>query len=134
MPENTPEVKEPRAKVEAEVEENGHHNGTMRGAVRKTFLASIGAVATAQEELEVLVNRLVEKGEKAEREGRKTFKEAVERRRRQTSRLEKQLDERIETVVEKVLARMNVPTKSDIDRLSAKIAELTHKVEELKKS
>lgn len=135
MPEN--KVKETKTKVEAKVgemvKENGH-NGFTRSAVRKTFLAGVGAMATAQEEIGDIVNRLVEKGEQAEREGRKMFKQTIERRRKETARLEKQLDERVETVVEKVMARMNVPTKSDIDRLSAKIAELSHKVEDLKKN
>ena len=46
-------------------------------------------------------------------------------------RFEKSQD-RVEQTVEKVLTRLNVPTKADIDRLSRQIAELSQKVEELK--
>jgi polyhydroxyalkanoate synthesis regulator phasin len=36
--------------------------------------------------------------------------------------------------MEDLLGRMNVPTKNDIDALSAKITALTKKVDELKKA
>jgi polyhydroxyalkanoate synthesis regulator phasin len=40
----------------------------------------------------------------------------------------------MEKRVEDLLTRMNVPTKSDIQNLSAKIEALSKKVDELKKS
>lgn len=130
MPETTAKVKEPKAKVEEHVEQNG----AQRSTVRKTFLASVGAVAMAEEEIEDLISRLIDKGKQAEREGRKILQEALERRRKQTAKIEKSLDERVESLVEKALARMNIPTKSDLERLSDRIAELTKQVEELKSS
>jgi polyhydroxyalkanoate synthesis regulator phasin len=36
--------------------------------------------------------------------------------------------------MEEILARMNVPTKSDIDALSEKISRLTEKVDELQQN
>jgi poly(hydroxyalkanoate) granule-associated protein len=36
--------------------------------------------------------------------------------------------------IEEILDRLNVPTKSDIEALSAKITALTKKVDELKKA
>ncbi len=98
--------------------------------VRKVLLASVGAVALAQDELEDFVNRLVERGEIAEKDGRTLVRDLREKRRKQTQKAEKELDERIE----ELLHRMNVPTKSDIEALSAKITALTKKVDELKKS
>ena len=46
-----------------------------------------------------------------------------------TKKTEKDLDRR----VEELLHRLNIPSKADIEALSAKIAALTKKVDELKK-
>lgn len=95
-------------------------------AVRKVVLASIGAVGLAQDEIEDMVNRLVKRGEIAEKDARKLIREVTEKR---SQRAEKTMDKQ----VEKLLDRMNVPSKADIEALSAKISVLTTKVEELKK-
>jgi len=99
------------------------------GVARKVLMAGIGAVALAQDEMEEFVNKLVERGEIAEQDGRKLVREVVERRKKEAAAAEGELDKRLE----QLLARMNVPTKSDIDTLSAKITALTKKVDELKK-
>jgi polyhydroxyalkanoate synthesis regulator phasin len=95
-------------------------------AVRKVVLASIGAVGLAQDEIEDMVNRLVKRGEIAEKDARKLIREVTEKR---SHRAEKTMDKQ----VEKLLDRMNVPSKADIEALSQKIGILTTKVEELKK-
>jgi poly(hydroxyalkanoate) granule-associated protein len=96
--------------------------------VHKVLLAGIGAVALAQEEVEEFVGRLVERGEIAEADGRKMLKDVLERRKKQAKKVEDALDKR----VEELLARMNIPTTDEIAALSARIAELTKKVDELK--
>lgn len=95
---------------------------------RKVLLASIGAVAIAQEELEAFVNKLVERGEIAEQDGKKLVRDVMEKRKKDAQKAEDELDKRME----EILDRMNVPTKSDIEALSAKITALTKKVDELK--
>lgn len=93
---------------------------------RKVVLAAVGAAALAQDELEDFINRLVERGEIAEKDARKLIREVSEKRRK---RVETELDKRIETLLD----HMDVPSKADIDQLGAKIEALTHKVVELKK-
>lgn len=95
-------------------------------AVRKVVLASIGAVGLAQDEIEDMVNRLVKRGEIAEKDARKLYREVSEKR---GQRVEKNMDKQMG----KLLDRMNVPSKADIEALSDKIGILTAKVEELKK-
>ena len=112
-------------KVVKPVEEHEPH-GTLYEAARRVLLAGMGAVALAQEEAEDFVNRLVERGEIAEKDARKLMKEVADRRRSGKVGLEKRIEE--------VLDRMNVPTKSDIKALSAKITALSQKVDELKKT
>lgn len=114
--------------TEEVVEVTEQEQDTLLGAARKVLLASVGAIALAQDELEDFVGRLVERGEIAEKDGRQLVRDWIERRRRETERAEEELDER----VTELLRRMNVPTKSDIEALSAKISELSAKVDELK--
>jgi poly(hydroxyalkanoate) granule-associated protein len=100
------------------------------GTARKVLLAGIGAVALAQEEIEDFVNKLVERGEIAEKDGRKLVNEVMDKRKRGAEKAEDVLARR----VQEILARMNVPTKADIEVLGNKIAALNAKVDELKKN
>lgn len=97
---------------------------------RKVLLAGIGAVGLAQDEIEDFVNRLVERGEIAEKDGRKLLREIMDRRKKDADKAEDVVAKR----VEEILDRMSVPTKSDIEALGDKIALLSKKVDELKKT
>jgi len=96
---------------------------------RKVLLAGIGAAALAQDETEAFVKKLVERGGVAEQDGKRLMKEVLENRKKGAQRAEAEVDKRFEDL----LGKLNVPTKSDIDALSAKIAALSKKVDELKK-
>jgi len=100
------------------------------GAVRKVLLAGIGAVALAQDEAEDFVDRLVERGQIAEQDGKKLLRDLVERRKKGAVKAEEELDRR----VEELLNRLNVPTKAEFEALSARIAELSQKLDELRGS
>jgi len=117
-----------KAKVEEpQVEEE---TSPMYEGLRKLVLASIGAVAIAQEELEHLINKLVERGELAEKEGKKLLKELKEKRKKKTAKAEEEINKQ----VEELMTSMNVPTKDDIDALGNKINDLDKKVDELMKA
>ena len=121
------------AKVKVKVEEisdEEKEGSRLLEASRKLMLASIGAVALAQDELESLAQRLVERGQIAEQDSKRLVRDIMERRRQETQKAEDQMEKR----VEELLQRMNVPTKSDIEALSAKIEALSKKVDELKKA
>jgi polyhydroxyalkanoate synthesis regulator phasin len=96
---------------------------------RKVLLAGVGAAALAGDEIEDFVNRLVERGEIAERDGRKLVKDVLERRKEGT-----RFEERIDRQIEHFVSRLNVPTKADVDALSSRIAELSKKIDTLKKT
>ncbi len=90
---------------------------------RKVLLAGIGAAVLAQEEIERFVERMVQKGELAEKDARRMVQELMEKR-------EKMDQER------RAAAAKNRPapvTRADIEALSNKISELNRKIEELKK-
>ncbi len=102
----------------------------MAAMVRKMMLATIGAVAIAQEEIEALINRLVERGEIAESDGRKMIHEMRDKRKQKTSKMEDEINKNIKDVLE----RMNIPTKSDIDEVSQKVTALSKKIDNLKQT
>jgi poly(hydroxyalkanoate) granule-associated protein len=120
------------AKVEVTVEETGEEMevNPILAMARKVLLAGVGVVVLTQEEIEKFVSKLVERGEIAEKDGRKLVRDVMEKRKKEAKKAEDGLEKRME----ELLDRMNVPTKSDIESLSAKITALTKKVDELKKA
>jgi poly(hydroxyalkanoate) granule-associated protein len=122
--------------VEAPVEPTDEkvEHGSFADLLHRVLLASIGAVAIAQEEVEDFVNRLIERGEIAEKDGKKVVQDVMAKRKKEAQKASHKAEEEMNKQVEQILERLNVPTKGDIDTLSEKIANLTKKVDELKKS
>lgn len=114
--------------VEAEVDEVEHN--PFFEATRKIMLAAIGAVALGKDEMEVFIGKLIERGEIAEKDGRKLISEVLERRKKTAHGVKAESSKHIQ----EILDHLNVPTKKDIDDLSEKIAALARKIEELKKA
>jgi len=104
--------------------------------VRKVALASVGAVVLAQEELEDFVGKLVQKGELAEKDGKTLVSDLIEKRKENGSRGEngnaaRAVTSAIDTTVDKVLHKINIPTKGDVEELAKKIEEIDKKIEAL---
>lgn len=109
--------------------------------LRKLMLAGVGALALSREEAEQFLNRLVERGEIAQKDAQKLIDESMERFRKTATPPANQLQSnvsnigaQVESGLEQFLNRLNVPSKRDIDELSAKIAQLAARVEELRRS
>jgi polyhydroxyalkanoate synthesis regulator phasin len=98
--------------------------------LRKALLATLGAAVIAQEEIEALINKLVERGEIAEKDGKKLVNEMMDKRKSKSHAVEEEVNKNIKDVLE----RMNIPTKSDIDSLGQKISALSKKIDDLKKT
>jgi poly(hydroxyalkanoate) granule-associated protein len=58
----------------------------------------------------------------------------MESRKKQAQKSAHKAEDEVNKQVEQILERLNVPSKADIDTLSEKIASLSKKVDELKKS
>lgn len=100
--------------------------------IRRVFLAGIGAYSLAQDETEKFIAKLVEKGEIAEKDGRSLLTDLAENRKNRTKESSKRVSDELEKRMEGLLNRMNIPTKSDIEQLSNKVADLTKKIDTLK--
>lgn len=124
-----PANKEPEV-VEVNEESVNVEEPSILESLRRVLLASVGVVALTIEEIRELVDKLVERGEIAEQEGIKLVIEIKEKRKKKTDSAEDLASSRMRELMDK----MDIPTKSDIDALSAKIATLSKKVDELKKA
>lgn len=102
--------------------------------LRRLLLASIGAVAMTYDEAVHFVSKLVERGELAQKDGEKLLREIQSRMTGSTSEQTEKVEKSVEGGIEAVLNRLNIPSKRDIDELSAKIAQLSARVEELRKA
>ena len=98
--------------------------------VRRVMLAGIGAIALKHDELEEFIDKLVERGEIAKKDGESLIKEMREQRNKyfhdETGSAHKRFGE--------FLDRFAVPTKTDLDDLSEKITALEKKIDDLAKS
>ncbi|MFN2187213.1 MAG: phasin family protein [Candidatus Promineifilaceae bacterium] len=117
--------------TEEGLEEEGPN--PMLDLARKVVLATIGAVALTQEELEKFVQKLIERGEIAEHDGRKLINDAREKRRAKTEKVKSGTEGQLDRRMEDLLGRMNIPSKSDIESLNQKISALSEKIDELDK-
>ncbi len=119
--------------IEVEVTEEilEENPNPMLEMARKVLLASIGALALTQEEIEKFVNKLIERGEIAEKDGRKLINDIKEKRRKKSEETQSDVEEVLEHRMEGVLARMNIASKSDINALNQKITALNEKLDEL---
>lgn len=102
--------------------------GRITKTFRKVVLASVGAVGIAQDELNALIKRMVERGEITEKDARKLAndvqKEVNKRRKSGQTKAEKEM--------EGMMEKMNVPSKVDIEDLTAQVTLLSQRIEELK--
>lgn len=123
-------------------EEESVDSNPLLDSLRRVLMAGIGVVALAQEEIEDFVNRLIDRGEIAEQDGRTLISDILENRkqaldsRRQavvestkkaSGRASSEVDQRIEGI----LHRLNIPTVSEIEQLSNQIDALSKKIDEL---
>jgi len=101
----------------------------MLDITRKLLLASLGAVELTKEKMESIVQELIKKGEISKDEGTGLIEEIL----RRGEESEKALRSKIETEITKVIEKLNIPTKDEIQELKEKIEVLTKKIEEIAK-
>ena len=73
---------------------------------------------------------MIERGEIAEKDGRKLLNEMKEKRKKRSHEVEEELGKKVRETME----RMNVPSRTDFEKLTANIAALSQKIDELAKS
>ena len=94
--------------------------------VKKTLLAGIGVTSLTEERIKKLVDTWIKEGEVTEEEGKKLIKEMVERGKKS----KEELEEKIAKEVSRILTKMNLATKKEIDELKGKIDKLEEKLQQ----
>jgi poly(hydroxyalkanoate) granule-associated protein len=129
-------TEEVEVQVRDVVEEGKEAGHSFAELVRKMLLAGVGAVAMSRDETEQLVAKLVERGELAQKDAEKLLRDVQARLRQSRPDVQVQAEKvtsRAQQGMEEFLNRLNIPSKRDIDDLSAKVAQLAARVEELRK-
>jgi poly(hydroxyalkanoate) granule-associated protein len=107
----------------------------LRESAHRIWLAGLGAVAMAEEEGSKLLSTLVDKGEKFEAKGRKQFDKVlrhVDDAKGKAGTTWGKVEGTIDEKIGDALKRMGVPTRSEINKLTKRVEELTLKVDQLK--
>jgi polyhydroxyalkanoate synthesis regulator phasin len=94
--------------------------------LRNALLAGFGV----QEKVKDFIDDLVKKGELSESQGAKLVKEWSEKAEKNTEDISKSLGELLETT----LSKMNLTTKSDIEKIEEKINSLAARLDTIEKS
>ncbi|MEN6298893.1 MAG: phasin family protein [Anaerolineaceae bacterium] len=113
----------------SEAEEGTERRRSLFDITRKVMLASIGAMAIAQDELEDFIQRLVERGEIEEKEGTSLIHELKTKQKQKIDKGEEEIQKR----VNQLLKHVDIPTKSDLETLNQKISNLSKKIDDLKR-
>ena len=100
----------------------------------KLFLAGLGAVVLAQDELGKMANRFVDQGEATEKQSRQALNDLMAARRKEARQMARQVRKETNKRLEATLHAINVPTRSDIERLNRKLTRLNKKLETLDKT
>ncbi len=108
--------------------ESGNDRFTVVSALRWAMLFGVGSVLVLREKTREFVEQAIEKGQEAEKEGKKLVQEMLAEKRQKDKEREDTLDARINAALE----RRNVPTETEIRELNQKIIELSEHIDELK--
>jgi poly(hydroxyalkanoate) granule-associated protein len=98
---------------------------TIKNSAQQIWLAGLGAFAKAQEEGTKVFEALVKEGEAIQKRTREAAEDKVAEARKVATGTWDRLESVFEERVARALHSLNVPTKKDIDALTARIAELT---------
>jgi polyhydroxyalkanoate synthesis regulator phasin len=98
--------------------------------VRRIMLAGIGAIALKHDEMEEFIDKLVERGEIARKDGESLMNEMKEKHNKYLHNESSYGHRRIA----EILDSFSVPTKTDLHNLNEKISSLEKKIDKLSKS
>ena len=91
--------------------------------IKKTMLTGVGLAAMTREKIEELAKELTEKGDMTEKEGKELVDELVKK----SEKVKKDLESKMESIVKKVLGKLNLATKEDIEKIEKRLKRLEKK-------
>ena len=94
--------------------------------IKKTLLTGLGLAAMTKDRIEEFAKDLVEKGEMSEKEG----KELIDELWKKSEQARKDLETKMEGMVQKAIEKLNMATKEDIAQLNEKIEGLEQRIKD----
>jgi polyhydroxyalkanoate synthesis regulator phasin len=101
--------------------------GNRLSALQRNLLTSMGFLHQVDEEIERRIHILISRGELAEIEGKRLLNKLLALS--SYSAINKSIP--VEEEIEKILSNRNIPSKDDLDRITAQIEVLTTKLNDL---
>jgi len=95
----------------------------MSDIFKKTFLAGLGAMSLTREKAQEITNDLIKRGELAKTDEAKFVRDLLDLAEKNKSGLE----DKIEKAIERVMAKLDIPTRKEVEELKAEIARLSKK-------
>ena len=92
----------------------------MLDAIHKMFLAGVGLAAMTKDKIDEHVKELVEKGKLTEKEGREIAEDMLKK----SEQAKKDLEKQVEKQVQQTLQALQIASKEDVEKLSARIDKL----------
>ncbi len=92
--------------------------------LKKSLLTGIGLALRSKDEIEELAKEFAQKSSMSQDEARQFFTECQQKYEEARSNL----DRKIESSIEKVITKLELPTKKDIQELNNRIDELNKKI------
>ncbi len=96
----------------------------MSDLIRKITLASLGILSLTKEKAEKIARDLVRRGELAKKEQAKFIKDLM----KQVEKSKVEAERKIEKIVQKILTKLNIPTRKELDQLKEKVDKLAKKI------
>ncbi|HOF04931.1 MAG TPA: hypothetical protein PK175_10410 [Syntrophales bacterium] len=92
----------------------------MFDTLRKAVLFGAGLAVMTTEKMKGFAEELVKRGEMSEKEAREALTEWMEK----SKQARRDIEEKTEAMVNAVVSRMNIPTRSEMEELKARLAKL----------
>lgn len=88
--------------------------------IKKAIFIGAGLASMTAEKLEEAVEEIVKKGEISEKQGKELIQDLKEK----SGKAKKDFGERIDKVVNDTLQKLNIPTRTEVEELRARIEQL----------
>lgn len=95
----------------------------MEDLFKKVIYTGVGLVSTTAEKIQTNIDELVKKGSLSEEEGKKVVEDLLEN----TESKKEEFEGKLKEMINNAISALNLPSKSDIDSLLARIDELEAK-------
>ncbi len=101
----------------------------MLETIKKSLLTGVGLALRSKDEIEELAKEFSEQSKMDQTEAKQFLNDCQQK----YEEAKEGLDKKIETAIEKILKKLDLPTRSDIKQLNQRIDQLTEKLAGTKK-